>query len=202
METLTGVFDATRRATLEALCDTFVPALESTSADPVERAFLERGAGDLAVAAQIEGLLAQAMLPEEIEAVGGLLDALEAESFSVAPLEARTAIVLGFRQADPQAKLGLQQLKALTILFFYALPDERGQNPLLGDARLPRAALSAALGRAGAQDVARDRGLRRVGHPAGRRLRGRIRCRRRRHRRALRRGRSARPGARDGRLSQ
>ena len=69
------------------------------------------------------------MLPEEIEAVGGLLDALEAEGFSDAPMEARTAIVHGFRAADPAAKLGLQQLKALTLLFFYALPDEHGRNP-------------------------------------------------------------------------
>ena len=129
METLTAAFDATRRATLEALCDTFVPPLETTSADPVERDFLARGASDLGVAAQIEGLLVQAMLPEEIEAVGGLLDALGAEGFTAAPLEARTAIVHGFRAADPAAKLGLQQLKALTLLFFYALPDEQGRNP-------------------------------------------------------------------------
>ena len=40
----------------------------------------------------------------------------------------------GFRAADPAAKLGLQQLKALTVLFFYALPDERGSNPELGGA--------------------------------------------------------------------
>jgi choline dehydrogenase-like flavoprotein len=128
MATMTGVFDATRRATLEALCDTFVPAVDSDSEDPVERAFMERSAADLGVAAQIEGLMAEAMLPEEIEAVGGLLDALEAEGFSQAPVEARTAIIHAFRQ-DPEAKHGLTQLKGLTFLFFYALPDEQGRNP-------------------------------------------------------------------------
>ena len=90
---------------------------------------MARGAATSASPAQIEGLLEQAMLPEEIEAVGGLLDALAAEGFADAPLEARTQIVHGFRAADPDAKLGLQQLKALTLLFFYALPDEQGRNP-------------------------------------------------------------------------
>ncbi len=129
MAVVTEVFDATRQATLEALCDTFVPSVSSDSEDPLEREFMARSAADLTVAAQIQGLLAQAMLPEEIEQVGGLLDALEAEGFSAAPVEARTAIVHGFRAADPAAKLGLQQLKALTLLFFYALPDEQGRNP-------------------------------------------------------------------------
>ena len=129
MAVVTEVFDATRQATLEALCDTFVPSVPSDSEDPLEREFMQRSAADLTVAAQVQGLLGQAMLPEEIEAVGGLLDALEAEGFSGAPVEARTAIVHGFRAADPAAKLGLQQLKALTLLFFYALPDEQGRNP-------------------------------------------------------------------------
>ncbi len=128
MAVVTGVFDATRRATLEALCDTFAPGVESHSEDPVEREFMARSASDLGVAAQIEGLLEQAMLPDDIEAFGGLLDALEAEGFSAAPLEARTAIVKAFRE-DPEAKLGLQQAKGLTMLFFYGLPDEQGRNP-------------------------------------------------------------------------
>lgn len=124
-----AVFSETRRATLEALCETFVPALDGESSDPVEAAFLARGASDLQVGAQIEGLLAEAMMPEEIDAVGGLLDALAAEGFDQAPLEARTQIVHGFREKDPEAKHGLHQLKALTVLFFYALPDEAGHNP-------------------------------------------------------------------------
>lgn len=129
MAVMTEVFDATRHATLAALCDTFVPSVASDSEDPLEREFMARSAGDLGIADQITGLLAQAMLPEEIEQVGGLLDALEAEGFTAAPVEARTQIVHGFRAADPAAKLGLHQLKALTLLFFYALPDEQGRNP-------------------------------------------------------------------------
>jgi choline dehydrogenase-like flavoprotein len=124
-----AIFDDSRRVTLEKLCETFVPSVEAASPDPVEARFMARSAIDLQVAAQIEGLLAEAMAPEEIEALGGLLDALAAEGFDDAPLEARTQIVHGFRANDPAAKLGLQQLKGLAVLLFYALPDEAGANP-------------------------------------------------------------------------
>ena len=129
MATARAVFSETRRATLEALCETFVPAVETDSADPVEAAFLARGASELGVAAQIEGLLAESMVPEEIEATGELLDALAAEGFGDASPQARTEMVHAFREQDPAAKLGLHQLKGLAILFFYALPDEAGANP-------------------------------------------------------------------------
>jgi choline dehydrogenase-like flavoprotein len=109
-----------RRVTLEALCETFVPAVQTDSGDPVEAEFMARGASALQVAAQIEALLAQAMMAEEIEAVGRLLDELAAERFDEAPLEARTAIVHAFGEQDAAAKLGLRQLKGLTFLFFYA----------------------------------------------------------------------------------
>jgi choline dehydrogenase-like flavoprotein len=124
-----AVLSETRRGVLEALCDTFIPGVEVEAGDPIEREFMARAASDLQVAAQIEDLLAQAMLPEEIEAMGGLLDALGAEGFVEAPVEARTAIVHAFRDQDPDAKHGLHQLKALTFLFFYAIPDEAGSNP-------------------------------------------------------------------------
>ena len=72
MAVMASVFDETQRATLEALCDTFVPTVETDTGDPVERDFLARSAGE----------------------------------------------------ADPEAKLGLTQLKGLTMLLFYGAPDE------------------------------------------------------------------------------
>src|SRR4051812_21851250 len=90
---------------------------------------MARAASDMDIPAYIEQTFADTLMPEEIEAFAGLLDALAAESFARAELAARTAIVHAFRDQDREAKLGLHSLKALTMLFFYALPDEQGRNP-------------------------------------------------------------------------
>src|SRR5215211_2257423 len=129
MAVMESVFTDAQRSTLAALCDTFVPAVESDTADPVERGFLARAASDLDVPAQIEQLMAATMLLEEIAQVGGLLDALAEHSFAGLPVEARTQVIHQFRESDPEAKQGLQGLKALALLIFYALPDEQGRNP-------------------------------------------------------------------------
>ena len=126
--TATGLTDSQRR-TLEAACDTYVPALDTGSPDPVERAFMGRAASDMQIPAQIEGMMAETMTAEELAAFGGLLDALAAHGLPEQPLEARTKILLDTAAADAEAKHGLHSLKALTMLLFYALPDERGQNP-------------------------------------------------------------------------
>ena len=129
MAVATAVFDETQRATLEALCETFVPSVQVETGDPLERDFMARSALDMQVPAQIEGMLAQAMTPEEIAAVAGLLDALADEDLATLPVEARTQVVHGFRDADPEAKLGLDSVRGLTLLLFYALPDDEGGNP-------------------------------------------------------------------------
>ena len=76
-----AVLTDSQRVTLEALCDTYVPSVDADTGDPLEKAFMARAASDLAVAAQIEGLMAEALVPAEIEAFAGLLDALAAEGF-------------------------------------------------------------------------------------------------------------------------
>ncbi len=129
MAVMAPAFDETQRLTLAALCDAYIPSVDSDTGDPVEREFMARSAADLGVAEQIEDMLSQAMLPDELAAVGGLLDALAAEDFVNLDTAGRTAVIHGFRDGDPEAKLGLDQLRGLTILFFYALPDEQGRNP-------------------------------------------------------------------------
>jgi choline dehydrogenase-like flavoprotein len=129
MAVLAPAFDETQRATLAALCEAYVPSIEIDSGDSLEREFMARSAADMDIAAQLEEMLSDALLPEELAAVAGLLDALEAEGFANLPVEARTQVVHGFRAADPEAKLGLDQLRGLTFLLFYALPDEQGSNP-------------------------------------------------------------------------
>jgi len=118
-----------QRETLAALCDTYVPSVETQTGDPLERDFMARAASDMEIPAHIDQTFADTLMPEEIEAFAGLLDALAAEGFAQADLPARTAIVHALREQDPEAKLGLHSLKALTMLFFYALPDEQGRNP-------------------------------------------------------------------------
>src|SRR5690349_13139441 len=128
MAVTVGVLSDTRRRTLEEVCDTFAPSLDGGEGAAGE-AFFARSAADLGVAAQIEGLLAQTALPEEIEAFGQLLDAIAAQSFGAADLDGRTALLHGIADSSPEAKLGIRQLRAMTFLFFYGLPDEMGQNP-------------------------------------------------------------------------
>src|SRR3954447_26126968 len=100
-----AVLNETQRQTLEALCDTFVPSVEVDSHDEVERAFMGRAAADLQVAAQIEGLMADVMVPDEIAGFAGLLDALSAEDFADADVEERTRLIHGFGEQDPAARL-------------------------------------------------------------------------------------------------
>ena len=129
MAVAVGVLSETRRRTLEAICDTFAPSLAAGEGEEELRAFLARSAGDLDVAAQIEGLLAQSMQQEEIDALGSLLDAFADQDFTNRALADRTAIAHAISESSPEAKLGVRQLRALTFLFFYALPDGAGHNP-------------------------------------------------------------------------
>ena len=129
MAVAASVLTDVQRETLAALCDTFVPPIAADTQDPVERDFMARSASDLDIPAQIEQAFADTLLPDEIAAFAGLLDALAEEGFASADLDGRTQIVHGFRDQDPEAKHGLHSLKALTMLFFYALPDEQGRNP-------------------------------------------------------------------------
>src|SRR3954452_10528037 len=129
MAVMAGVLDETRRQTLEALCDTIVPSVPYDGGDETVRAYMARTASDMGVAAQIEGLMAQAMLAEEIEGFGQLLDGLSAADFAAMPLETRTQVLRQVAASAPEAKLGVKVFKNLTLLFFYALPDEQGRNP-------------------------------------------------------------------------
>jgi len=124
-----GVLSEQQKRTLEALCDTWVPAVDPDGADPVEASFLARAAGELAVADQIEGLMADAMTPDEIAATAELLDALGTEGFAAQSPAERAGMVSEMAASSFDARHGLHALKGLTLLFFYALPDEQGLNP-------------------------------------------------------------------------
>ncbi len=129
MAVMATVLSESQRQTLESVCDTYVPAVDTGTHDPLEREFMARAASDMAIPAQIEAMMADTMTPEEIAGFGGLLDALAGHGFADQPLDARTQLLLQTAASDPEAKHGLHSLKALTMLLFYALPDDRGQNP-------------------------------------------------------------------------
>src|SRR5918992_1499309 len=124
MAVAAGVLDETQRRTLEAVCDTFAPAVEAETDDAALKDFYARSAGDLGVAAQIEGLMADAMTPEQIAGYAELLDALAEHDFANLPLEARTQALHDTAESSHEAKLGVQSFKGLTFLFFYGLVDE------------------------------------------------------------------------------
>ena len=144
--------------TLEALCDTFVPAVDSDTGDEVERQFMARAASELGVAAQIEGLMGDVMTPDEIAGFAGLLDALDAEGFAGADVDARTARDPRLRRGPRgQARPARVQGPDAAVLLRPARRER--QQPQLGGDRLPGPQGPAAQRRAGAQDDHGRRGL-------------------------------------------
>jgi choline dehydrogenase-like flavoprotein len=129
---LASVLNDTQRRTLQAVCDTIVPSVQSDEADAALREFLARSASAMRVPEQIEGLMAQAMAPEQVQGFADMLDALAENDFAGLPLEVRTQILHDVAASSHEARLGVLALRNLTFLFFYALPDELGRNPNWG----------------------------------------------------------------------
>jgi choline dehydrogenase-like flavoprotein len=125
----TTVLTDEQRTTLEALFDTFIPAIEVDDGDPAYQEFMARTPSDMGVPAEVEKLIGEAMVPAEIAELGELLDSLAGHGFAAQPLEARTEIVNATMDSSAEALHGLHSLKALAFLFFYGLPDELGRNP-------------------------------------------------------------------------
>jgi choline dehydrogenase-like flavoprotein len=129
MAVAAAVLTDLQRRTLEAVCDTVVPGVQADTEDQVMREFLARSAGDLAVAEQIENLMAQAMPDDQIQGFAELLDGLAAHDFANLSLEARTQALHDLAASSHEARLGVIALRSTALLFFYGLPDEYGQNP-------------------------------------------------------------------------
>jgi hypothetical protein len=123
------VLSEVQRGTLEAVCDTVVPAVQAAGESEPMRDYLERAAADLGVSDQILGLMAQAMPPEQIQGFAELLDGLAQHDFANLPLDARTQILHDVAASSHEARLGVLALRNMALLFFYGLPDERGLNP-------------------------------------------------------------------------
>jgi choline dehydrogenase-like flavoprotein len=122
------VLSELQQATLRRLVDTFAPEV-AVDDDPT--GFWARKGSDLGVDLAIAEQLASGAVPEDqLDGLRQLLDALRAEGFDDAPQPVREAIVHGFMDNDPAALGGLSNLRALTFLLFYAIPDPAtGRNP-------------------------------------------------------------------------
>jgi choline dehydrogenase-like flavoprotein len=130
MTVIAAVLSGLQRQTLEAVCDTVVPAIDPGEGDGGALAsYLARPAGELSVAEQIEGLMAQAMPPEQIQGFAELLDGLAEQDFAQLPLQARTEVLHAVAGSSHEARLGVLAIRNLTFLFFYGLTDEYGRNP-------------------------------------------------------------------------
>jgi len=126
------VFDDRQRATLCALCDTFIPSLPPPEGEEDPHGFWARAASHYAVPEGVEVVLLQAGLPEEqLAGLGALLDSLAEHGLSAdAPQEAREAILAGFSDSSADALAGVTTLRAIAGTLFYALPDlGTGRNP-------------------------------------------------------------------------
>jgi choline dehydrogenase-like flavoprotein len=126
MAVVAGVLSEARRRTLEALFDTYLPAVDAAD-DP--GGMLGRSASDMGLAAVFEELAAEAMTDQEIEGVGQLLDALTGQDISALAQAGREQLVRATARSSAEAKVGLMGLRAAALTLFYALPDDQGRNP-------------------------------------------------------------------------
>ena len=126
------LFNGAQRATMVALCDTFIPSLDPPEGEADPLGFWRRAASHAAVPEGVEFALLQAELPpEQIAGLRELLDALAADGMAAAtPLDSREQIVHGFCDQSPEALAGITTLRNLAATLFYALPDlGTGRNP-------------------------------------------------------------------------
>jgi choline dehydrogenase-like flavoprotein len=126
-----GLFDDSQRATLTALCDTWVPSLDPPPGAGDPTGFWARSASDYSVPMAIELAMLQSGAPaEQLAGLAGLFDSLAAAGMTpAASPDEREAIIAAFA-ADPEAAAGLDALRGPCLSLHYALPDAgTGINP-------------------------------------------------------------------------
>jgi choline dehydrogenase-like flavoprotein len=115
----------THRQVLTAACDTIVPTIARV---PDPDGFLARKASDLWVPQVIEYVLGG--MPDDHRAnLLALLDTLAGHVFPECSPRSREQILREISLTQPDAAGTIDALRGLTLLLFYGLPDERGQNP-------------------------------------------------------------------------
>jgi choline dehydrogenase-like flavoprotein len=129
-ETTGPGLDPRRRATLAALADTFAPAVRPPAADAGDPSgFWARRASDVGVADPLAERLEELLGPEELAALGKLLDALRVTGFARLPQGAREATLRLLSATSSDARDGLDGLRGLALQLVYGLVGPDGRNP-------------------------------------------------------------------------
>ncbi|MDY7086413.1 MAG: GMC family oxidoreductase [Actinomycetota bacterium] len=116
------------QAIIRAVCDTFAPSLDAPS-----------GADDATIAFYRDGAVARG-IDVAVAAAAGSLDALTrgavadlvarlGPAFAENDLETRTATLLAVADESMRLRLGVRQLKAMTLATLVGAVDETGTNP-------------------------------------------------------------------------
>jgi choline dehydrogenase-like flavoprotein len=119
-------FSVQQRACLASLVDTFFPSL-ARAEDPT--GFWARSGSDLGLPAAVEDHLRRALPAERATGIGALLDALDTAGLPALPVTEREAFLARLEAAAPAAGAGVQALRALTLLYAYALAKPGEPNP-------------------------------------------------------------------------
>ena len=132
-----GVLSETRRRALEAVCDTFAPALEAPEGDEQTRDVLRAcRVGSRRRRRRSRRCSRRRRCPRTSRRSASCSTRSPLRTSRASRSRQRTALVHAISDSSPEAKLGVRQLRALTFLFFYGLPDESGPQPQLGRDRL------------------------------------------------------------------
>src|SRR4051794_10003831 len=116
---------ADQRATLRAVCDTFVPSIQRAD-DP--DGFWTRTASDVGTDEGLAQFL-QTLPEDQAAGLGMLLDALAEQGFEHASQLSREQLLRNVSLASRDAAGGIGALGGLTMFFTYGGVDATGQNP-------------------------------------------------------------------------
>ncbi|HWH31618.1 MAG TPA: NAD(P)-dependent oxidoreductase, partial [Egibacteraceae bacterium] len=138
-----GMRGRARVATLRTLADVWVPGLRPPpGADEPLAAFWRRSASELGVEHAVARYIQERLGVQDRDGLVRLLDLLTVLAPRVGPPAVRERVLAGIRRLHPDVAAGLDALRALTLLHFYAQPGPDGRNPnwpALGYAGPPQA---------------------------------------------------------------
>ena len=184
MAVAVGVLSDTRRRTLEAVCDTFAPSIDVRRrgpgrCEPSSRAPRRTSASRR----RSRACSRRSMLPEEIEALGQLLDAFAEHDFAASRSTRARRSAARDRRLEPRGEARRAPAARADVPVLLRAARRAGPQPELGGDRLSRARSRAPPSPEQApKTIAVEQVAATDGDARGRRLRRRLRRRRRRDR--------------------